>query len=219
MSYIDGLVAELGEGGREAHAFALDVRDREAVGRLERELAERGLLPDVLVNNAGLSRGLDPLHEGEIDDWDEMIDTNVKGLLYVTRAFLPHMVARNHGDVVNIGSDMNQMVPMHAKLQHRYEITPAHWLADGGFTKLQAINELTERGTQPVVPPPKSRNPDIDCLQPKPDDTPAQAQWRELMGSDWGKELYLQRAATVECANAQLRRRGLLQFNVRGCSR
>lgn len=119
-------------------------------------------------------------------------------------------------EVVNSGSDMGQMAPMHSAVQQRYDFTPSHWLADGGFTKLQAINELTERGTQPVVPPPKSRKPDIDCLQPKPDDTPAQAQWRELMGSDWGKDLYIQRAATVECANAQLRRRGLAQFNVRG---
>jgi len=62
-------------------------------------------------------------------------------------------------DVVNIGSDMNQMVPMHAQLQHRYEITPAHWLADGGFTKLPAIEHLTEQGTLPMLPPPKSRNP------------------------------------------------------------
>ena len=119
-------------------------------------------------------------------------------------------------EVVNSGSDMGQMAPMHSAVQQRYDVTPSHWLADGGFTKLQAINELSERGTQPVVPPPRSRNPDIDCLQPKPDDTPAQAQWRELMGSDWGKDLYIQRAATVECANAQLRRRGLTQFNVRG---
>ena len=119
-------------------------------------------------------------------------------------------------EVVNSGSDMGQMAPMHNVVQQRYEVTPSHWLADGGFTKLEAINELSARGTQPVVPPPRSRNPEIDCLRPKLDDTPAQALWRELMGSDWGKDLYTQRAATVECANAQLRRRGLTQFNVRG---
>lgn len=119
-------------------------------------------------------------------------------------------------EVVNSGSDMGQMAPMHNVVQQRYEVTPSHWLADGGFTKLEAINELSARGTQPVVPPPRSRNPEIDCLRPKLDDTPAQALWRELMGSDWGKDLYIQRAATVECANAQLRRRGLTQFNVRG---
>lgn len=119
-------------------------------------------------------------------------------------------------EVVNTGSDMGLMAPMHEALQQRYDCTPAHWLADGGFTKLEAINQLTERGTQPVVPPPRSRNPAIDCLEPKPDDTPAQAQWRRLMATDWGKDLYVQRGATVECVNAQLRRQGLQQFNVRG---
>jgi serine 3-dehydrogenase len=58
----------------------------------------------VLVNNAGLSRGLAPIHQGSEDDWDEMIDTNVKGLLYVTRAVLPGMVARGRGHVINVGS-------------------------------------------------------------------------------------------------------------------
>lgn len=119
-------------------------------------------------------------------------------------------------EVVNTGSDMGLMAPMHQALQRRYDRTPSHWLADGGFTKLEAINELTERGTQPIVPPPRSRNPAIDCLQPKADDTPAQVQWRQLMATEWGKDLYVQRGATVECVNAQLRRQGLQQFNVRG---
>lgn len=114
------------------------------------------------------------------------------------------------------GSDMGQMSPMHANLQQRYAVTPDHWLADGGFTKLQAIDELTERGTQPVLPPPRSRNPHIDALAPKDSDSPAQAQWRAFMASDFAKALYVQRGATVECANAQLRRRGLHRFNVCG---
>lgn len=118
--------------------------------------------------------------------------------------------------LVNSGSDMGQMSPMHQAVQQRYGLTPEHWLADGGFTKLEAIDTLTERGTQPVLPAPASRNPDIDSLAPKPTDTPAQAQWRELMASDWGKALYRWRGATVECANAQLRRRGLTRFNVCG---
>ena len=59
---------------------------------------------DILVNNAGLSRGLDKLQEGEIQNWEEMIDTNVKGLLYVTRSLLPQMVQRNQGHIINIGS-------------------------------------------------------------------------------------------------------------------
>lgn len=81
-------------------------------------------------------------------------------------------------EVVNTGSDMELMAPMHEALRQRYDCTPGHWQADGGFTTPEAINELTERGTQPVVPPPRSRNPAIDCLQPTPDNTPAQVQWR-----------------------------------------
>ena len=114
------------------------------------------------------------------------------------------------------GSDMGQMSPMHAKLQQRYAVTPDHWLADGRFTKLQAIDELTARGTQPVLPPPRSRNPRIDALTPKPSDSPAQAQWRAFISSDFAKALDIQRGATVECANAQLRRRRLHRFNVCG---
>ena len=119
-------------------------------------------------------------------------------------------------DVVESGSDKRQMAPMHASVQQRYGITPDHWLADGGFTTLDAIEEVIERGTQPVLPPPRSRNPQIDPLAPKDTDSPALAQWRATMASDWGKALYVWRSASVECVNAQLRRRGLIHFNVRG---
>ena len=90
--------------GVEVLTDALDVRDRESVERWLDGLAESWRDIDILVNNAGLARGLSPLHEGEIQDWEEMIDTNVKGLLYVTRAVLRGMVARGHGHVINIGS-------------------------------------------------------------------------------------------------------------------
>lgn len=121
--------------------------------------------------------------------------------------------------VVSSGSDMGQMSPMHQAIQQRYATTPAHWLADGGFTKLQAIDELTARGTQPVLPPPSSRNPDINPFTPKASDTPAQALWRSFMTSDFAKALYVRRGATVECANAQLRRRGLARFNICGLAK
>ncbi|HEY5615096.1 MAG TPA: SDR family NAD(P)-dependent oxidoreductase, partial [Bacteroidota bacterium] len=78
--------------------------DRKAVQQVFNKLPDEWQKVDVLVNNAGLSRGLDKLHEGSIDDWEEMVDTNIKGLLYVTRAVLPGMVARNRGTVINIGS-------------------------------------------------------------------------------------------------------------------
>lgn len=81
----------------------VDVRDRAAVNRAaEQQLAQR--VPDILINNAGLAAGLAKLHEGDPDDWDRMIDTNVKGLLHVSRALLPAMVQRGTGHVVNIGS-------------------------------------------------------------------------------------------------------------------
>ena len=92
------------EFGIETLPLTLDVRDQAAVARVLGSLPERWAAVDILLNNAGLSRGLDKLHEGLISDWDEMIDTNVKGLLYVTRAVLPGMVARGRGHVINTGS-------------------------------------------------------------------------------------------------------------------
>lgn len=59
---------------------------------------------DLLINNAGLAAGLESVHEGEIDDWDQMIDTNIKGLLYITRMVTPHMVEQKHGTIINVGS-------------------------------------------------------------------------------------------------------------------
>ncbi|MDR1931725.1 MAG: SDR family NAD(P)-dependent oxidoreductase [Spirochaetales bacterium] len=98
------------EYGVPAEVFALDVRSRKAVFALADELAAKKLVPDVLVNNAGLARGLSKIQDGNVDEWEEMIDTNVKGLLYVSRAILPLMVARNYGHVVNIGSLAGRIV-------------------------------------------------------------------------------------------------------------
>ncbi len=88
----------------ETHLLPLDVRDRDAVAVAISQLPSRWQSIDVLVNNAGLSRGLDKLHEAELDDWEEMIDTNIKGLLYVSRHIVPGMVERDRGHVINIGS-------------------------------------------------------------------------------------------------------------------
>lgn len=90
--------------GIEVLAMTLDVRKKSDVAKAIKSLPVKWRNIDILVNNAGLSRGLDKLQEGSVQDWDEMIDTNVKGLLYVTRAVLPQMVKRNTGHIINIGS-------------------------------------------------------------------------------------------------------------------
>ncbi|HSN56258.1 MAG TPA: SDR family NAD(P)-dependent oxidoreductase [Candidatus Sulfomarinibacteraceae bacterium] len=91
-------------GAADVAVGALDVRDRAAVAAFVDGLDEAWSVVDILVNNAGLARGLAPLHEGDVTDWEEMLDTNVKGLLWVTRAVLPGMVERGNGHVINIGS-------------------------------------------------------------------------------------------------------------------
>ncbi len=92
------------EGSTAAHALRFDVRDRQEVERALDSLPADWANIDVLVNNAGLARGLEPFQQGSTADWEEMIDTNLKGLLYVTKAVVPGMVARGQGHVINIGS-------------------------------------------------------------------------------------------------------------------
>jgi NADP-dependent 3-hydroxy acid dehydrogenase YdfG len=88
----------------QVHQITLDVRDRSQIKDTLAVIPPEWSDIDVLINNAGLSRGLDKLYQGSIDDWEEMIDTNIKGLLYVTRSLVPKMVQRNRGHIVNIGS-------------------------------------------------------------------------------------------------------------------
>lgn len=105
LDRIEALAAELKkEHGVAAHAFQLDVRDQPAVEKAMAGLPPEWQAIEVLVNNAGLSRGLDKLHEGRLQDWEEMIDTNVKGLLYVSHAVIPGMVKRGVGHIINLGS-------------------------------------------------------------------------------------------------------------------
>ena len=88
----------------DVYSFRLDVRDRAAVEATIAGLPEEWQAIDILVNNAGLSRGLSKVYEDDPENWEEMLDTNVKGLLYVTRAVVPGMVERSRGHVINLGS-------------------------------------------------------------------------------------------------------------------
>lgn len=98
------LVDRLKNMGADVLPLVFDVRNTEAARQAVEGLSERWSHIDVLVNNAGLALGLDKEYEGNIDDWSTMIDTNIKGLLTMTRLIVPSMVARNHGHVINIGS-------------------------------------------------------------------------------------------------------------------
>ncbi len=100
----------LERGAAAVHSIDLDVRNRHAVQRAIDELPEEWAEIDILVNNAGLSRGMEKLYTGRIEDWEEMIDTNIKGMLYVARAVVPGMVVRGRGHVVNLGSTAGEMV-------------------------------------------------------------------------------------------------------------
>lgn len=96
--------------GTDVRTTSVDVRDRSAVCAAAEALIDENGVPDLLLNNAGLAAGLDPIHEGSFEDWDRMIDTNLKGLLNVSRCILPGMVERGSGQVINIGSTAGHQV-------------------------------------------------------------------------------------------------------------
>ena len=107
---LEAFTPELLAAGAEAvHVFALDVADRAAVASTLAALPTEWQAVEVLLNNAGLSRGLVKLHEQNPDDWDEMVSTNVLGLLYVTRAIVPGMVQRGSGHILSLGSTAGSM--------------------------------------------------------------------------------------------------------------
>jgi len=107
---LQAMEADLRKAGAAAvHVFPLDVQDRGAVEGAMAVLPAAWQAIDVLVNNAGLSRGLDKLWEGKTEDWEDMINTNIKGLLWVTRAVVPGMLARGRGHVVNLGSTAQEL--------------------------------------------------------------------------------------------------------------
>ena len=101
---IDRLKELAAEIETETYLIELDLRDRKSVEKVIANLPAEWQAIDILVNNAGLGRGLEKLHEGNIDGWEEMIDTNVKGLLYMSRSIIPGMVTRNSGHIINVGS-------------------------------------------------------------------------------------------------------------------
>lgn len=104
------LAALKDEWGAKLHTLSFDVRDRDAVFRAVESLPPDFREVDILINNAGNAHGMDLIDQGNLDDWDAMIDINVKGLLYVTRALLPSLLKDGRGHIINIGSTAGKEV-------------------------------------------------------------------------------------------------------------
>lgn len=119
-------------------------------------------------------------------------------------------------DLINSGSDMGQMLPMHEQHQDRYARVPEQWLTDGGFAKHDQIEQLEVQATKVFAPVVAPKDKQRDRYAPLPTDSQALGQWRQRMGTDAAKLIYKERAASIECTNAHLRNRGLQRFNVRG---
>lgn len=101
---LEQLADELSKNGSSVYVLALDVCERTSVEYALSNLPESWSAIDILINNAGLSRGLNKFQEGDFQDWEEMIDTNIKGLLYLTRCIVPGMISRGIGHIINLGS-------------------------------------------------------------------------------------------------------------------
>ncbi|MEH6511641.1 SDR family NAD(P)-dependent oxidoreductase [Maribacter arcticus] len=106
---LDVLKEELGKEVN-VHTLNFDIRDKESVQEAISSLPKEFAQIDILINNAGNAHGLDTIQEGSIDDWDAMLDINVKGLLYVSKALIPQMVERKSGHIINIGSTAGKEV-------------------------------------------------------------------------------------------------------------
>lgn len=119
-------------------------------------------------------------------------------------------------DVSNSGSDQGQLVPMLEQLEERYGMVPSESLVDGGFASLKDIENASEMGSEVFAPVAKPKDETRDPHVPLPTDSPAVANWRQRMGTPEAKEIYKQRASTVECVNALARNRGLQRLLVRG---
>jgi len=122
-------------------------------------------------------------------------------------------------EVNNHGTDQRMTVPLAEQVYKRYGKNPAEWLEDGGCVTLSGIDTLAERGTAVIAPAREPRGSEYEATDVRPSDSPAVADWRRRMASEYGKTVYKQRAATAELVNAHARAHGLMQFLVRGIAK
>ncbi len=122
-------------------------------------------------------------------------------------------------EVTTNGSDMGQITPLLDQVEQRFEVRPAEALADGGLAKHEDIEQAQQEGTTVYAPVPEPKDPTRDRHEPLPGDSEGIAAWRKRMKTDEAKEIYKDRASTIECCNAQARNRGLIRLLVRGLAK
>jgi transposase len=122
-------------------------------------------------------------------------------------------------DVNNEGTDLHAMLPLAKKIEKQLGALPQEWVADGGCTSIDNIENMSERGCKVIAPVRQRANPDRKPTDPRPGDSNAILEWRARMETDEAKATYKRRGATAECVNAQFRNQGLLRFFVRGAKK
>jgi len=226
--------ADPGGAGRRAQA-ARERAAREREQRLEQALARLPELEEIKRRNR---RGSDEARASSTDAQAsvmKMADGGWRPAYNVQLATDCHSQIIVGVDAVTSGSDMAQLAPMVEQVEQRLGRAPEQWLVDGGFPAHAQIDAVAHKTDvfAPVPEPkqPKAKSgsadqgddeppaPPLNKYEPKPDDSPAVAAWRQRMGSDAARELYKERAATAECVNAQARNRGLLRLPVRGLTK
>jgi transposase len=197
-------------------AAARERAARERVDRLQQALAE---LPKV----REAKRSTEEKAEARVSTTDpearvmKMADGGFRPAYNVQLAADPSSRVVTGVGLTNVGSDSGQTAPMLDDLQRRTGERPAEYLADGGFVNTEAITQAAREGTTVYVPVPAPKKEAVDRYAPKPTDSPEVAAWRARMATPEAKELYKQRASTIELVNADLKgHRGLEQFAVRG---
>lgn len=162
------------ELGDNLYIAQLDVRNRAAIEEMLASLPAEWSEIDILVNNAGLALGMEPAHKASVEDWETMIDTNNKGLVYMTRAVLPGMVERNRGHIINIGStagswpyaggnvygatkafvrqfSLNLRTDLHGTAVRVTDIEPGWWVAPN--FPMSALKAMTAKQKKPIKIP------------------------------------------------------------------
>ena len=192
-------------------------RKRAAAERAERIRAALGQLPKIAESKQAKDREKARASTTDADARVmKMGDGGFRPAFNVELATATDAQVITGADVTNSGSDRGQLAPMVEQHQQRYEQVPGEALVDGGFATKGDIEKVEQGGTTVYAPVQKSKDPERDAHTPRPDDTPAVAQWRQRMATDEAKIIYRERAATAECVNALARNRGLQRFLVRG---